>query len=239
VNAVLLWLAPTSALAWVVVSGLGRSFVLKRMIDSDRDKETGTGERTQAWTGRTALQSFRPLAMIALQTVWLTGFALACWCWLRAMQWVGATHIPPNAEPDLIGYSIWLIVLSLTFFTVWALTSWALSVAPLLLLLEERSVLSALSQALRMGRPMTAKLIEINLVMGIVNLALIVVAMVLSAAPLPFGDQLGPDALHLVWGAAIIFYFVASDYFQVVRLKSFHEMWKVFRDPQAIHFKEK
>ena len=38
---------------------------------------------------------------------------------------------------------------------------------------------------------MTAKLVEINLVMGIVKLALIVLAMVLSAAPLPFSDQLG------------------------------------------------
>jgi len=31
-----------------------------------------------------------------------------------------------------------------------------------------------------------------------VKLALIVLAMVLSAAPLPFSDQLG-DALHAVW----------------------------------------
>ena len=55
------------------------------------------------------------------------------------------------------------------------------------------------------------------MVMGIVNLALIVLAMVLSAAPLPFSDQLGPEALHVVWTAALVFYFVASDYFQVVR----------------------
>jgi hypothetical protein len=53
---------------------------------------------------------------------------------------------------------------------------------------------------------MTAKLVEINLVMGIVKLALIVLAMVLSAAPLPFSDQLGPDALHVVWAAATIFF---------------------------------
>ena len=76
---------------------------------------------------------------------------------------------------------------------------------------------------------MTAKLVEINLVMGIVKLALIVLAMVLSAAPLPFSDQLGPDALHVLWVTATIFYFVASDYFQVVRLKGFVEFWKIFR----------
>ena len=76
---------------------------------------------------------------------------------------------------------------------------------------------------------MTAKLIEINMVMGIVKLALVVLAMVLSAAPLPFSDQLGPDALHAVWAAATVFFLVASDYFQVVRLKGFVEFWKMFR----------
>lgn len=80
---------------------------------------------------------------------------------------------------------------------------------------------------------MTAKLVEINMVMGIVNLALIVLAMVLSAAPLPFSDQLGPEALRGVWTAAVIFYLVASDYFQVVRLKGFLEFWKLFCGSQA------
>ena len=49
----------------------------------------------------------------------------------------------------------------------------------------------------------TGKLVEINLVMGIVKLALIVLAMVLSAAPLPFSDQLGADALHWVDALAV------------------------------------
>jgi hypothetical protein len=69
--------------------------------------------------------------------------------------------------------------------------------------------------------------------MGIVKLALMVLAMVLSAAPLPFSDQLGPDALHLLWIAATIFFFVASDYFHVVRLKGFMEFWRMYRGAQA------
>jgi hypothetical protein len=80
---------------------------------------------------------------------------------------------------------------------------------------------------------MTAKLVEINLVMGIANLALIVLAMVLSAAPLPFNDQLGADTLHWISAIAAIFYLVASDYFQVVRLKGFIEFWKMLRRPSA------
>ena len=212
VAAVLRWLLPLAALAWVIVSGLGRSLVLKRMQQSLR---------------------FRPIAMIALQAAWLAFFALTCWGWLRTMQWVASTHITHNAEPDLIGFSVWAIFLSLGFFTAWALLSWALSIAPHVMLLENRSALSALGQSLRLGRPMTAKLVEINMVMGIVNLALLVLAIVLSAAPLPFSDQLGSEALHIVWTMAMVFYFVASDYFQVVRLKGFQEFWKMFRGSES------
>jgi hypothetical protein len=209
---VLRWLLPLAALAWVVVSGLGRSLVLKRLDPSLR---------------------FRPLEMILLQAAWLALFAVTCWGWFRSIAWVAATHITPAGEPDLVGYSIWAIFLSLGFFTAWALLSWALSIAPLLMLLEERSALSSLGQSLRLGKNFTGKLVEINLVMGIVKLALMVLAMVLSAAPLPFSDQLGPDALHLLWLAATVFYLVASDYFQVVRLKGFQEFLKMFRGQQA------
>jgi hypothetical protein len=213
ITAVLRWLLPVAALAWVVLSGLGRSLVLQRMDPRLR---------------------LRPLPVIALQAAWLLALGAVCWGWFRSIQWTAATHITATGEPDLIGYSIWVIFLSLGFFTVWALVSWALSIAPLLMLLEERSALSSLGQSFRLGREFSGKLAEINLVMGIVKLALIVVAMVLSAAPLPFGDQLGPDALHGVWLLATVFYLVASDYFHVVRLKSFVEFWRMFRSSESI-----
>jgi len=209
IHEVLRWFLPVAALAWVVVSALGRNLLLKQMQPTIR---------------------FRPLAMIVLQAAWLALFLFTCFCWLRSITWVAAATITPAAEPDLIGYSMGVIFLSLGFFTAWALLSWPLSIAPLLMLLEDRSPLSALGQSFRLGKPMTAKLVEINLVMGIVKLALLVLAMVLSAAPLPFVDELGADALHVVWGLAALFFLVASDYFQVVRLKGFVEFWKMFRE---------
>jgi hypothetical protein len=212
VAALLHWLLPLSSLAWVVVSGLGRSLVFKRLQPGLR---------------------FRPVELILLQAAWLAACAACWWAWFRAMQWVAATHITTTAEPDLIGFAMWTIFLSLGFFTAWALISWALSIAPLLLLLEDCSLRQALSRSLRLGKPMTAKLVEINLVMGIVRLALIVLAMVFSAAPLPFGDQLGPDALHVIGAISALFYLIASDYFEVVRLKGFTEFWKMFRAPQT------
>ena len=72
--------------------------------------------------------------------------------------------------------------------------------------------LSALGVKLSAGQaPSPANWWKINLVMGIVKLALIVLAMVFSAAPLPFSDQLGSDAMHVVLLGAALFYLVASD----------------------------
>jgi len=211
VLAVMKWLVPATALAWAVASGIGRNLILRRM--EPRLK-------------------FRPVAMIALQAGWVALLCLTFAAWFGCMRWVADTHMNMGGEPDLIGYAIWAIFLSLAFFTLWALVSWVLSIAPILLLLENRGVISSVGQSVRLGREFTGKLMEINLVMGIVKLALIVLAMVFSAAPLPFSDQLGPDAMRMVWVGSVIFYLVANDYFQVVRLKSFVEFWRTYRGGQ-------
>ncbi|HEY2467220.1 MAG TPA: hypothetical protein VGI45_05155 [Terracidiphilus sp.] len=202
------WLVPIAALVWIIVSGIGRSLSLKV---------------AEPWL------RFRPLAMMGLQTVWLAFFGSVCWGWLYCVDWAAATHFVPGSDPDLIGFAIWLIFLSLGFFTVWALLGWIVSVAPVLMLEEDRSPWSALRMTMRLGRPFTSELVEIGMVMGIVNLALMVVAMVLSAAPLPFSDELGGSALHVVWAGATVFYLIAHDYFQVVRLKCFMRFWEIFR----------
>ena len=212
VAAVLRWLVPSAALAWVIVSGIGRNLLLRRIDSRLR---------------------FRPIAFIALQVLWMILLAATFWAWYRSLQWVSATHISVNGEPDLVGYAIWAIFLTLGFFAGWALISWALSVAPLIMLLERRSALSALGASLRLGMAFTSKLAEINLVMGIVKLALMVLAMVFSAAPLPFSDELGPSALHYVTAGSFVFYIIANDYFQVVRVKAFVAFWHIFRDPSG------
>jgi hypothetical protein len=209
---VLRWLLPAGALAWAIVSGLGRNLLLMRMEPR---------------------VPFRPVAMIVLQGAWLALFGFTLWGWLRSMQWAAATHITAGAEPDLVGYFIWAIFLALGFFTAFALTSWVLTIAPILVLLERRSALSGFGQALRLGKAFSGKLAEINLVLGIVKLALLVVAMVFSAAPLPFSDELGPGAMRFVVAVSGVFFLVANDFFQVVRLKAFVEFWKIFRGQEA------
>ena len=203
----LAWVLPVAAVVWIAISGLGRSLVFTLMQN---------GVRT------------RPLSMMFLQTLWLALFGGVSWGWYRSVSWAAATHFQAGSEPDLIGFAIWLIFLSLAFFTLWALVGWIVSVAPVLMLMEKSSAPHALGMAMKLGRPFTSELFEIGMVMGIVNLALIVLAMVLSAAPLPFSDQLG-NALHVVWAAAAVFYLVAHDYFQVVRLRCYLRFWEIFR----------
>jgi hypothetical protein len=209
---VLAWLAPVAAVAWAVISGVGRNLVLKRLEPR---------------------VSFRPAAMIGLQAAWLGVLALTCWAWYRSISWAAATHIGTGAEPDLVGYTIWAIFLTLGFFTLWALVNWPVTIAPMLVVLEDRSALSALRQALRPGKGFRSKLVEINLVMGIVKLALLVLAMVFSSVLIPFSDEIGAGALHLEWVIVSLFYFIASDYFHVVRLKGFVEFWRTFRSTPA------
>src|SRR5262249_22700912 len=139
---------------------------------------------------------FRPASMLLLQATWLALFGGIFWGWFRSIAWAATTHFTPGSEPDLIGFSIWLIFLSLRFFILCALPGWIVPFSAVLMLIENRSAASALAETMSLGKPFTSELFEIGMVMGIANLALIVVAMVLSAAPLPFSDQLGGPALH-------------------------------------------
>jgi len=211
VTTVLRWLIPVAAAAWILASGIGRNLVVMRMQPRVR---------------------FRPLAMIVLQTAWVSMLALTIWAWWNAIGWAAARHIGNGAEPDLVGYTMWAVFLSLGFFTLWAFISWAVAIAPMLVLLEDRSAVSAFRESLRLGRSFRSKLVEVNLVMGIVKLALVVLAMVFSAVLVPFSDQVGATALHVEWLVVSAFYFVASDYFHVVRLKGFVEFWRTFRASQ-------
>ena len=207
---VLRWLAPAAALAWIVLSGIGRNLVLKRM-------ERGL--------------PFRPMGMIVLQAVWLAVLGLTCWAWWTSINWAAATHIGNGSDPDLVGYAMWAIFLSLGFFSLWSVVSSWVAIAPMLLLLEDRTVLGSLRQSLKLGKAFTGKLVEINMVMGIVKLCLVVLAMVFSAVMLPFANQVGLSTLHEEWLIVSVFYFIASDYFHVARLKGFVEFWHVFREP--------
>ena len=65
--------------------------------------------------------------------------------------------------------------------------------------------------------------------MGIIKLALIVLAMVFSATPLPFESVMQGSPLYIWWAGVSVLYLVASDFFQVARLVAFVQFWRLWR----------
>jgi len=220
--AVLRWLLPVGVVGWAIASGLGRMLVLLRMnaLDPAADR-----------SGRALLR--RLPGYVGLQVIWMLALLGCLWLWYRAVGWASATYITSGSQPNLLGYLCWLIFLSLGVFVLWALLSWTLAVAPLLLVLEGDggfgATFRALARGFGLGKALSSKLMEVSLVLAIVKIMLIVLAMVFSAAPLPFAGELGPDALHVVNAVVLVGFLVGNDFFHVVRLRSFMELWRHYR----------
>jgi hypothetical protein len=210
VLSVALWLAPLLVVVWVVVSAVGRTVVMRR-VDGRLHARVGT---------LIVLQAIRVVALLGSFLVWFWG-----------MEWAaGVTVTGPIAtggEPNLVGYFALAIVGTLGLFMLWAVVSWALSVAPLLAMLRGLGVGGSLAAAFRVG-PVRSKLVEINLVMGIVKIALIVLALVFSASPLPFESVTTPEFLFWWWLLVTGVYFVASDFFHVARQVAYLQLWRAY-----------
>jgi hypothetical protein len=203
---VLLWLTPAAVVAWSVFSGVGRNAVLRR-YDPGLPWRPGT------------------LAVLQLLRVVFLGGSFVLW--FAGIHW-SADYALGGGEPSILVYCALVICLSLGIFTLWALVSWVFSIAPLLVLLEDRGVRSSLVRSLRLGC-LTGKLVEINLVMGIIKVALVVLAMVWSAIPLPFVDAPQGLGLYGWWALGTVLYCVASDLFQVARLVAFVHFWRALQ----------
>ena len=207
---VALWLAPLLVVVWVAVSAVGRTVVMRR-VDGRLHARLGT---------LIVLQAVRVVALVGSFLVWFWG-----------MEWAaGLTVTGPIAvggEPNLVGYFALAIVGTLVLFVAWAVVSWALAVAPLLAMLRGLGVWGSLAAAFQVG-PLKAKLVEINLVMGIVKIALLVLALVFSASPLPFESVTTPEFLFWWWMFVTGVYFVASDFFHVARQVAYLQLWRAY-----------
>jgi hypothetical protein len=210
-----LWVAPVLLLVWVVWASVGRAFVLRRAYP-ELHWRLGT---------MMVLQLLRSLALAA-------AFAL----WFLYLRWAAATQVAGplerGLEPNLVGYFALVIVGTLTVFSLWSILSWFLSIAPLLAMLRNLGVAQSLAAALRLGE-LKGKLIEINLVMGIVKIALLVLAMVFSATPMPFESVATPTFLHVWWTVFTLLYFIASDFFHVARAVAYLKLWGAYQDNPA------
>ncbi|GGG97942.1 hypothetical protein [Silvibacterium dinghuense] len=207
------WFAPLAMAAWAVASGIGRNAVLRRYDPTLPNR----------WETLAALQLLRAAAL-----------AVSVWIWFAGIHWAASAtlNVPTDGEPNIVGYFALVVCLSLGVFVAWALASWVFSIAPLLVLLEDRGITAALKRSLRLG-PLKGKLVEVNFIMGIVKVILVVLATVFSATPLPFSSDMTGPALWIWWAAVTLAYCVAADFFQVARLVAFLELWRVFTVPDS------
>jgi hypothetical protein len=198
-----LWLGPLLAIAWAIASGLGRTALLRHLDPGLRPA---------------------PLTLICLQLLRIAALAAVWLGWYSAIRWAAEATLTNN-PPNVVGYSAWVISLTLGIFVLWALLSWIFSIAPLLAMFEGAGVRCSLARSLRLGG-LTGKLVEVNLVLGIVRLALIVLAMVFSAIPLPFTADMTGVPLYLWWAAVTVLYLAVNDFFEVARLAAFVQFWR-------------
>ena len=110
-------------------------------------------------------------------------------------------------------------------FVLSAVTGWVFTLAPILSLRRGTGALHSLRDAVRVGG-LRSGLLEINLVLGVVKIALLVLAMVFSASPLPFQSVITDEFLFW-WNVVVgVVYCIASDFFHVARLTSTLRVWR-------------
>ena len=194
---------------WSALAGLGRGTVLRRW-------DSALKARRGAVIVLAMLRAFAFAAMVVLWFTLLVGIA-------RSYVW---TPMERGLEPSYVpGFAI-AVTATLLLFIFWAAVSWILRIAPVLAMSGDLGAGRSLRAAMRLG-PLKSKLIEINLVMGIVKVALLVLALVFSACPLPFENVESQAFLTWWWIGVGVFYLVASDYFHVVRAAAYDALYRI------------
>jgi hypothetical protein len=205
-----MWLLPLAAIAWVLAAAFGRTLVLRRM---DRTLHA------------------RPLTLLALGVLRAVLLTVAWLLWLWLIVETGRIAITGPAghggEPNIVLYCAILICGTLFLYVLWAIVSWPFQLAPLLAMQRNIGPRDALKAAFR-STAARGKLMEINLVMNIVKLAVLVLAMVLSASPLAFSSVETQTFLTCWWTGAIVLYLIALDYFHVVHPAAHLSLWRAY-----------
>jgi len=91
------------------------------------------------------LQAVRVVALLGSFAVWF-------WCVEGVAECDGDRGpLAAGGDPNLVGYFSLVIVATLGLFTLWAVVSWALAIAPLLAMLRGLGAGGSLAAAFRVG----------------------------------------------------------------------------------------
>jgi hypothetical protein len=201
-------------LLWNLAAALGRTVVLHHLDPQLRAR-------------RITLFALGTLRAALLLATWALFFRAA----LVAAKIAQLTPSTDTQFPNLVLFAAMLIPGTLVLYVAWAIVSWPLQLAPLLAMRNNTGTLPSLRAAVRTPKLLRGKLLEINLVMCIVRIALIVLAMVLSASPLAFQSVATQLFFVIWWSVAILLYLAFSDYFHVVRAAAYLTLHAALRIP--------
>jgi hypothetical protein len=203
-------LIPVVLALWLTAAAIGRTIVLGRMDRTLKPR----------WATMFVLGIVRA-GLVAV--VWGLLLWIAAWAVRVTILRPAAAH----ADPNLVLLCAIVIVAALGLYVLWAIFSWPFYLSPLLAMERGLGPFGALRAALR-GGTVRGKLIEINLVMNIVKIAVLVLAMVFSASPLPFSSVETQTFLNCWWSGVILLTLVALDYFHIVRSAAYLSLWRTY-----------
>lgn len=195
------WFVPVFGLVWVLAATVGRALWMRRFDP--------------------ALKARMPTyALLMLLNLSKLVAALGTWvgCWVLALRVAVTAPAVRHEDPNLVLLAAMMIGLTLLLFVARSLTSWIVLLAMLIAMTRNVSVRKSIVMAIRVPKRLRSQLIETNLVMGIVKVALLVLAMVFSACPLPFSSVETQEFLTCWWVGVGVWWLLMSDYFHVVRV---------------------
>ena len=207
------WWLPLAVLVWAVASAFGRTVIWRRIDPALRSRYLLLG----------LLGLTRSLLLIATFGFWMWGLG-------ASGRYALSTPAARGAEPNIVLFVALGVALTLLLFVFWSLTSWVLDAAPLFAMDARSGAGSSLAEAMR-ARLLASKLIETNLVMGIVKVALLVLAMVFSACPLPFASVETTSYLLVWWSLVGILFLAFLDLFHVVRRAAYLALYRAIVAP--------
>jgi hypothetical protein len=197
---------------WVAVAAGGRALILRRLAPQFRIR----------YGALFLMGLLRFMAATVVLVLWVAvcAFALNHFIWLP---------LTVGGEPNVVGGFALVVTSALLLFVAWCCVGWAMQGAPLYVM-DGGGVgaFGALKAVLRNGA-LRSKLVEINMVMGIVTVCVLVLAMVFSASPLPFSAVETQSFLNGWWTGVAVLWVVASNYFHVVRSAAYLRLYEAFK----------
>lgn len=216
------WLVPLAIVLWTMASAVGRTAVWRRLDPTLRPRLLLTG----------SFGFLRLLLLLGFYGVWRGGMAASA-------NHAILTPSQRGEEPNLVLYTAMIVALTLLLFMLWSVVIWVLDAAPLFAMAshgygEDRPLGLAASLRAALGaRTLRSKLVETNLVMGIIKVSLLVLAMVFSASPLPFVSVETAAFLRSWWAFVGVLFLVSLDLFHVVRRASYLQLFRALVTPGA------